>query len=82
MPISEDERRDAQAKLSAAYANKMLSDEDFNRRVERVWGTQDSAELAFLISDLNQGYQWPLVQDSHRADEVVSKNYGVPISYS
>lgn len=82
MPISDDERRDAQAKLSAAYANKMLSEENFNRRVERVWNTQDPGELSSLIGDLNQGYQWPLVQDSHRADEVVSKNYGVPISYS
>ncbi|WP_277032092.1 DUF1707 SHOCT-like domain-containing protein [Propionimicrobium lymphophilum] len=82
MPISDDERRDAQAKLSAAYANKMLSDENFNRRVERVWNTQDPDELSSLIGDLNQdAYQWPLVQDSHRADEVVGRSYGPPISY-
>ena len=82
MPIRDDERRDAQAKLSAAYANKMLSDENFNRRVERVWNTQDPDELSSLIGDLNQdAYQWPLVQDSHRADEVVGRSYGPPISY-
>lgn len=74
--IDETARRDAQAKLSRAYANNQLSEADFNSRVERVWNATDFSELAALTAGLEtEEFNWPLVKDSHVSDEPATIYY-------